>query len=74
MSKTNTVTDLVEVLASKAKDGINKLNDLEIDHAEFKTVLENTLTCVSVVQKMTYDAQQARAAQGNPNQKPKINV
>lgn len=73
MSKSNTVTDLVEVLADKAKDGISKLSKLEIDDDKFKTVMENTLTCVSVVQKMTYDAQQARE-QAKQNQKPKINV
>lgn len=70
-NNTNTVTDLVEVLASKTKDGIEKLNKLEIDDDKFKTVMENTLTCVSVVQKMTYDAQQAKQAQ---NKKPNINV
>lgn len=72
-NKGNTITDLVDVLASKAKDGIKILNDTKIEDEKFKTVLENTLTCVSVVQKMTYDAQQARGSQSK-NTKPNIKV
>lgn len=67
----DTIKDAVDVLKAKADEGVRKLNELDIDHDDFRKVLDNTLTCIAVVQKTNYDAKQGQKPQVK---KPNINV